>query len=282
MPSSSLLRSAGARRGRRAVPITNAASDTAVGIVTGGASGIGWAVTERLCREGWSIVIFDIDEELGRMRLGQGSGSGSISFRPVDVRDRAAVERDVEAVWRQWGRLDLLVNNAGIQLHSPLDALDWAVWQQVLDVDLNGAAHCLRAAGRVMLEAGSGSIVNIVSVAAERGAIGRAPYAVAKAGLVALTKTAAVEWAARGVRVNAVGPGYVDTPLLRKAVSEGSVDLPEILRRIPVGKLGTVEHVAAVVSFLASSDATYVTGQVVYVDGGFLADYGVGIGKSGK
>jgi 3-oxoacyl-[acyl-carrier protein] reductase len=261
--------------------MAEAASDKAVGIVTGGASGIGWAVTERLRREGWSIVIFDIDEELGRMRLEEAGGSDSISFRPVDVRDSAAVDQGVEDVSGRYGRLDLLVNSAGIQLHSPLETLDWAVWQQVLDVDLNGAVHCLRAAGRVMLEAGSGSIVNIVSVAAERGAMGRAPYTVAKAGLVALTRTAAVEWGPRGVRVNAVGPGYVDTPLLRRAVSEGSVDLPEILHRIPMGTLGSAEHIAAAVSFLASSDSAYITGQVVYVDGGFLIDYGIGVGETG-
>jgi 3-oxoacyl-[acyl-carrier protein] reductase len=261
--------------------MAEAASEKPVGIVTGGASGIGWAVTERLRSEGWSIIIFDIDEELGRMRLEEAGESDSIAFKPVDVRDSAAVDQNVGAVSGRYGRLDLLVNNAGIQLHSPLQTLDWTVWHQVLHVDLHGAVHCLRAAGQVMLEAGSGSIVNIVSVVAERGAIGRAPYTVAKAGLVGLTRSAAVEWGRRGVRVNAVGPGYIDTPLLRRAVSGGSVDLPEILHRIPMGRLGSAENIAAAVSFLASSDSAYITGQVIYVDGGFLADYGVGVGKTG-
>ncbi len=252
-----------------------------IGVVTGGAGGIGWAITCHLAAAGWNVVIFDRDVALGERRVDEGTGrAGSVTFRPLDIRDRDGVEREILWTTREFGRLDLLVNNAGVQAHGALESLSWEVWSTVIDVDLHGAFHCLQAAGREMLKAGSGSIVNIVSIAAERGAAGRAPYCVSKAGLVALTRTAAAEWAARGVRVNAVGPGYIDTHLLRDAVAEGRIDEAEILRRIPAGKVGSDEDIAAAVSFLASAEASYITGQVLFVDGGFLVDYGVAMRRS--
>jgi 3-oxoacyl-[acyl-carrier protein] reductase len=173
------------------------------------------------------------------------------------------------------GGLDLLVNNAGVTRHRPLVELTWEDWSAVVDVNLHGAFNCLQAAGRLMIERGGGVIVNIASVAAERGAAGRAPYATTKAALVGLTRSAAVEWAPHGVRVNAVGPGYVDTGVLRAAIASGTLDPADVLERIPAGRLAEPAEIGAVVSFLASPRAAYVTGQVLYVDGGFLADYGV-------
>jgi 3-oxoacyl-[acyl-carrier protein] reductase len=126
-----------------------------------------------------------------------------------------------------------------------------------------------------MIAQGKGSIVNIVSVAAERGAAGRASYAAAKAELVSLTRTAAVEWAAKGVRVNAVGPGYVATALVEAFVNSGRLNLQPVMDRTPMGRMATPEEIAKVIRFLASDDASYVTGQTLYADGGFLADYGV-------
>src|SRR5207245_1977898 len=153
-------------------------------------------------------------------------------------------------------------------------------WQRVLDVNLNGAFLCLRAAGRIMLRQGFGSIVNIASVAWDRGASGRAPYSVSKAGLVALTKVAAVEWAARGVRVNAVAPGYIDTPMLRTAFENGAIDEGDVLARIPAGRFAQAGEIAEVVAFLGSPAASYINGHIVAVDGGFLADYGVGLKRT--
>lgn len=248
-----------------------------IAFVTGGASGIGWAINRRLLRDGWSVVIGDIDEQAARTRVeeARAAGHGHVEFRYLDVRDRERVDAVLRGVAADLGRLDLLVNCAGVTTHAPLETLSWEKWTRVLDIDLHGAFLCLQAAGRVMLEQGSGAIVNIVSIAAERGAFGRAAYCVAKAGLVALTRVASTEWAPRGVRVNAVGPGYVETPLLRAAIDKGAIDEGEILARIPARRMASPDEIAAVVAFLASSDAAYFSGQTLYPDGGFLVDYGV-------
>ena len=240
-----------------------------VAVVTGGARGLGWAVGTCLRDEGWQVVAADL--EPGETE----TGDRGITFRRMDVTDREQVTSTLATVVEELGGLDLLVNNAGVTRHHPLVELTWEDWSAVVDVNLHGAFNCLQAAGRLMIERGGGVIVNIASVAAERGAAGRAPYATTKAALVGLTRSAAVEWAPHGVRVNAVGPGYVDTGVLRAAIASGTLDPADVLERIPAGRLAEPAEIGAVVSFLASPRAAYVTGQVLYVDGGFLADYGV-------
>jgi 3-oxoacyl-[acyl-carrier protein] reductase len=246
-----------------------------VAVVTGGERGIGWAIASRLEAEGWRVVAAGLNP-------GQTTGTG-VEFVELDVRDRSAVEATISGVARERGRLDLLVNNAGIQRHARTEELTWEDWSDVIDINLHGVFNCLQSAGRLMLDAGTGSIVNIASVAAERGAAGRAPYCAAKAGVVGLTRAAAVEWAARGVRVNAVGPGFIDTdtshgPPSPLSMSTGRrIDPDEILGMIPAGHLGGPADIAAMISFLASPAASYVTGQVFFVDGGFLANFGIGL-----
>jgi 3-oxoacyl-[acyl-carrier protein] reductase len=240
-----------------------------VAVVTGGARGLGWAVGTCLRDDGWQVVAADL--EPGETE----TGDRGITFRRMDVTDRDQVASTLGAVVDELGGLDLLVNNAGVTRHRPLVELTWEDWSAVVDVNLHGAFNCLQAAGRLMIERGGGVILNIASVAAERGAAGRAPYATTKAALVGLTRSAAVEWAPHGVRVNAVGPGYVDTGVLRAAIASGTLDPADVLERIPAGRLAEPAEIGAVVSFLASPRAAYVTGQVLYVDGGFLADYGV-------
>ena len=180
-------------------------------------------------------------------------------------------------VVEELGGLDLLVNNAGITRMAPLVDLSWEDWSTVVDVNLHGVFNCLQAAGRIMIERGGGVIVNVASVAAERGAAGRAPYATTKHAVVGLTRSAGVEWAPLGVRVNAVGPGYVDAGVLSAAIASGALDPAQVLERIPAGRLADPDEIGAMVSFLASPAAAYVNGQVFYVDGGFLADYGVNV-----
>ena len=242
---------------------------TGVAVVTGGTQGLGWGVGTCLRDDGWEVVAVDLVP--GETEAGE----TGIAFRAMDVRDRRQVGATLAAVRDELGSLDLLVNNAGITRHRPLVDLSWEDWSAVVDVNLHGAFNCLQAAGRLMIEQGSGAIVNIASVAAERGAAGRAPYTTTKAALVGLTRSAAVEWAPHGIRVNAVGPGYVDTGVLRAAIEAGTLDPADVLERIPVGRLAEPAEIGALVSFLASPRAAYVTGQVLYVDGGFLADYGV-------
>ncbi len=240
-----------------------------VALITGGAQGIGLAVGQRLHDEGWVVVAADL-------HAGEAEAAGLL-FRPLDVRDREQVDATLSSVVTELGGLDLLVNNAGIQRHRPIVDLTWDDWAAVVDVNLHGVFNTLQAGGRIMLERGGGVIVNMASVAAERGAPGRAPYSTTKAAIVGLTRAAAVEWAANGVRVNAVGPGYVDTGVLRAAIENGTLAPADILERIPAGRFAAADEIAATISFLASPGAAYLTGQVIYVDGGFLADYGVNV-----
>jgi 3-oxoacyl-[acyl-carrier protein] reductase len=253
-----------------------------VAVVTGSAAGIGLAIVERLIEDGFTTVITDVDEESGRTQAARLTAAGGrVEFRRLDVTRETEFDTVVPAIAADLGGIDLFVNNAGIQAHGGIEHLAFGDWRRVLDVDLDGVFLGTRAAGRVMLEQGSGCIVNIASVSWERGAPGRAPYVVSKAGVVALTKVAAVEWSARGVRVNAVAPGYIDTALLRSAFERGAIAEEDVLARIPMGRVAQAREIAEVIVFLASPAAGYITGQTLNVDGGFLADFGVGMKRRG-
>jgi len=242
-----------------------------VAVVTGGAAGIGWSIAQRLQADGMHVIAADLVE-------GATPGSG-IEWRKLDVTDRDAVIALFDAIVADHGQLDVLINNAGVQRHGALIDLTPEEWRLVVDVNLNGVFHCLQAAGRHMLAAGGGAIVNITSIAGERGSPGRAPYSTTKAGVIGLTRAAGVEWAAQGVRVNAVGPGYIETGVYREGVAAGRLDPATILNRIPADRLGQPEEIAQMVSFLVSDQADYVNGQILFVDGGFLADYGVPLAR---
>jgi 3-oxoacyl-[acyl-carrier protein] reductase len=251
-----------------------------VAVVTGAASGIGLGIVERLTADGWTAVIADVDVSAAEREASRLTSDGrQVLARRIDVTSEAEMDALVPAIAAELGSIDLFVNNAGITTHALIEDLPLADWRRVLAVDLDGVFLGVRAAGRVMLGQGSGSIVNIASVSWDRGAPGRSAYVTSKAGVVGLTKTAAVEWAARGIRVNAVAPGYIDTPLLRGAYERGAIAERDVVARIPAGRAANVSEIAAVVAFLGSPDATYITGQTIVVDGGFLADYGVGLRK---
>ncbi len=245
-------------------------TDKRCAVVTGGGRGIGLTVARRLRDSGWTVVVADVQP-------GEAADEPGLELRSLDVRDPIAVPATFDAIAADHAGIDLLVNNAGITRRSPIERFRWEDWREVIDVDVHGVFLCLQAAGRSMLARGSGTIVNVASIAADRGQEGRAAYTTAKAAVVGLTRSAAVEWATRGVRVNAIGPGYVATGLLESGLASGELDGDEILARIPMSRFGSPEDIADAVEFLASPSSGYVTGQVLYVDGGFLADFGVGL-----
>jgi 3-oxoacyl-[acyl-carrier protein] reductase len=241
-------------------------------LITGGASGIGWATAREFAGRGWQVIIGDIDLE------GAEAKAASIPSRTyavaLDVCSAESVSQAFGEVEARFGRLDALVNNAGIQKWTPLADMDWSTWSRVLEVNLNGVARCLSRAC-ALIEKTGGAVVNVVSIAAERGVPMRAPYSASKAAVIALTRAAAVEWAERGIRVNAVGPGYVATEMIRDFVQSGQMPAEPILAQIPMGRFAEPAEIAKTIRFLASDEASYVTGQVLFVDGGFLANSGL-------
>ncbi|GAB3597925.1 SDR family NAD(P)-dependent oxidoreductase [Microbacterium tumbae] len=242
-------------------------------VITGGAAGIGWEIGRRLVADGHRVVAADRVPGLTA-----GENPAGILWRELDVTDPLAVDRVFTEVEDELGPIDVLVNNAGIQRHRGIEDLTWDEWSAVVDVNLHGVFLCLQAAGRRMLARGAGRIVNISSVSS-RGSAGRAPYATTKAAVIGLTATAGAEWAARGVRVNAVAPGYVDTGVFRQGIEQGTLDLDTILNRIPARRLADASEIGAAVSFLVGEEAGYMNGQTLYVDGGFMVDYGIPLAK---
>ncbi len=239
-------------------------------IVTGagrGGRGIGRGIAEALARAGCDVAITartNIQDAEAVAESVRALGQQALAIQ-ADVADSASVEALFDTVKSEWGRVDILVNNAGITRDTLVLRMSEDDWDAVLDTNLKGAFLCTRAAAKLMLKQKSGRIINITSINGQVGSPGQANYSASKAGMIGLTKTVARELASRGITVNAVAPGFIETQMTDFAQGEAR---EELLKRVPLGRLGSIEDVGAAVAFLASGAASYITGQVLTVDGG--------------
>ncbi|HET6413662.1 MAG TPA: 3-oxoacyl-[acyl-carrier-protein] reductase [Anaeromyxobacter sp.] len=239
-----------------------------VALVTGASRGIGRAVAITLARGGASVALNYAGNEAAAaeaLRLVREGGAPRAGLHRFDVADPAACAAAVEAIVGEWGGLHILVNNAGIALDQLVLRIKDEDWTRQLQVNLTGAFNLTRAAARPMVKQRGGAIVNLTSVVGEMGNPGQAAYAASKAGLIGLTKAVARELASRNVRVNAVAPGYVDTDMTQ-GLPEGA--RARLLEAIPLARMGSAQDVADAVAYLASEKASYVTGEVLRVNGG--------------
>ncbi|MFD6399164.1 SDR family NAD(P)-dependent oxidoreductase [Nocardia sp. NPDC060249] len=238
-------------------------------IVTGGASGIGGAISARLAADGASVAIFDLNGDAAKDAAAaiENAGGRAIGL-PVDVTDRAAIDAGVAEVRARLGRPAVLVNSAGLTLDGPFLEISAETWNRALAINLTGTFDCCQAVIPDMIEQSWGRIVNISSSSVHSGAAGLAGYVAAKSGVVGLTKVLALEFAKRGITVNTIPPGFIDTPMLRHTVDRGFIDVEAQIARTPVGRIGTPADVAATCAFLVSEEAGYLTGQIIGVNGG--------------
>jgi len=242
--------------------------DSKVALVTGSGRGIGREIALLLAKEGCDIVIWDVNpadaektakdiEVLGRKSL----------YDQVDVTDFAKVEEAMNKILDKFGKIDILVNNAGITKDNLLLRMSQAEWDAVINVNLKGTFNCTKAVAKPLIKQRSGKIINIASIIGIIGNAGQANYSASKAGIIALTKSAAKELAGRNINVNAIAPGFIQTDMTAKLSEELKA---KMLGNIPLGKLGLPADVANVCLFLASSEADYITGQTIVVDGGMV------------
>ena len=238
-------------------------------LITGGGAGIGAVTARLLAQRGWRIALLDRDGA-ATQRTAEEIGTDVACWQQGDVTDPAAIAAVLDTMVARWSGIDDLINNAGVWDHAPLLDLTLAQWQRVLDVNLLAPIEVSNAAVRRM--APGSAIVNVSSVLGQVSAPTRGPYCVSKSALISLTKMQAIEWAERGIRVNAIAPGYVINEPTRALAASGSFDLSAINRRTPMGRLGTEDEVAEGIAFLLSPDrASYITGHTLEVNGGWTA-----------
>ena len=239
-----------------------------VAIITGGARGIGRAIALLFAQEGADIVVGDVNmQEAEKTCLEIRSLGRQALSMEMDVADYAKIEGALNKILDKLGKVDILVNNAGITKDNLLLRMSEAEWDAVLDVNLKGAFNCLKAVSRPMIKQRAGRIINIASIIGIIGNAGQANYSASKAGIIALTKTAAKELASRNINVNSVAPGFIQTEMTAKLPEDIQQKMKEM---IPLGKFGSPEDVAKVCLFLASEEASYITGQTIVVDGGMV------------
>ncbi|MCB9059722.1 MAG: 3-oxoacyl-ACP reductase FabG [Calditrichae bacterium] len=235
-----------------------------VAIITGGAQGIGAVTAERFAEEGATVIIWDVNKEAGEAQALKLKNS---QFMKVNVADTAEVDTAVQAIVKQYGKIDILINNAGITRDATLHKMEEAQWDAVIDINLKGVFVCAQAVGKVMRERGRGAIVNTSSIVALYGNFGQSNYVAAKSGIIGMTKVWARELGSKGIRVNAVAPGFIATEMV-KSVPEKVIAMLE--GKTPLGRLGQPLDIANAYLFLASDEASFINGAVLSVDGGLV------------
>jgi NAD(P)-dependent dehydrogenase (short-subunit alcohol dehydrogenase family) len=242
-----------------------------VALVTGAASGIGRATAERLASEGATVVVTDVQDEQGEQTAASiREGGAAASFLHLDVTDEKNWHHVVEHVVSDHGRLDVLVNNAGMGDLAPIEETSLPDWERTIAIDQTGVFLGLKTSAEALKASGHGSVINISSIFGTSGGFGTSPaYHAAKGAVRTLTKNVALRWATEGVRVNSIHPGFIRTPILDQA--RGTEVWDAMTAMTPMGRLGEPEEIAAAVAYLASDDASFVTGLELYVDGGYIA-----------
>ena len=241
-----------------------------VALITGGSRGIGFASAKALAEMGFDIALCSRNrKELEKASEEIKKENVNCLFQPIDVSREPEVITFVESVYDAYKRIDVLVNNAGIQLNKPFLELSSTEWHSVLAINLDSYFYFCKYVGKHMTEQKGGKIINISSVLSKFALPGRAPYSVSKAGIEALTRILASEWAKYSILVNAIAPGHVDTELVRSDIKRGLLDEKIMQERGVLGRIGVIDEISSVVAFLASRKASYITGQTFVVYGGF-------------
>jgi NAD(P)-dependent dehydrogenase (short-subunit alcohol dehydrogenase family) len=242
-----------------------------VALVTGAASGIGRVTAERLAGEGAVAVVSDVQDEAGEETAGSIRGNGGqAGYMHLDVTDEDGWTGVVERVLAEHGHLDILVNNAGLGDLAPIEETTLADWERTIAIDQTGVFLGMKSCGDALKASGHGSVINISSIFGTSGGFGTSPaYHAAKGAVRTLTKNVALHWATEGVRVNSIHPGFIRTPILDQA--KGTEVWDAMTALTPMGRLGEPAEIAAAVAYLASDDASFVTGLELYVDGGYMA-----------
>lgn len=242
--------------------------DDKVVLITGGADGIGRVTATKFLEEGASVEIWDVNEKAAEEALSQWKKDGfSVRFQKINVADHQGVEAAMADLKDHFGKLDVLINNAGITRDATLIKMDQDNWQSVIDVNLTGVFNCGKAAAGIMAENGSGVILNASSVVAHNGNFGQSNYVASKTGVIGMSQTWAKELGRKGIRVNAVAPGFINTSMV-ETVPDKVLD--QLKGNTPLGRLGEPEDIAEAYMFLASDKAAFITGTVLKVDGGLV------------